>query len=105
MRKKLSAEETKRRALMMDMVRELGITDANELYIAMRDMFAGTLEDMLKAELDEHLGYEKHAQSPKETSNRRNGTSEKTVRGHSGEMALHIPVRAYSKFSVKEHLL
>jgi hypothetical protein len=52
MRKKLSAEETKRRALMMDMVRELGITDANELYIAMRDMFAGTLEDMLKAELE-----------------------------------------------------
>ena len=39
------------RALMMDMVRELGITDANELYIAMRDMFAGTLEDVLKAEL------------------------------------------------------
>jgi hypothetical protein len=28
------------------------IMDANELYIAMRDMFAGTLEDMLKVELD-----------------------------------------------------
>lgn len=91
MRKKMSPEEAKRRAMMMEMVRELGITDANELYTAMRDMFAGTLEDMLKSELDEHLGYEKHDQQPKETSNRRNGTSEKTVRGRSGEMELHIP--------------
>jgi putative transposase len=91
MKKKRSAEETKRRAMMMDMVRALGITDANELYTAMRDMFAGTLEDMLRAELDEHLGYEKHDQSPKETGNRRNGTSAKTIRGHSGEMALHVP--------------
>jgi hypothetical protein len=51
MKKKVSAEEIKRRSMMMGMVRELGITDANELYIAMRDMFAGALEDMLKAEL------------------------------------------------------
>ena len=91
MRKKISPEEAKRRAMMMELVRELGITDANELYTAMRDMFAGTLEDMLKSELDEHLGYEKHDQQPKETSNRRNGTSEKKVRSHSGEMDLHIP--------------
>ena len=54
-------------------------------------MFAETLEDMLKAELDEHLGYEKHDQGPKETSNRRNGTSEKTALSHSGEMELHVP--------------
>ncbi len=91
MKKKASPEETKRRAMMMEMVGELGITNANELFIAMRDMFAGTLEDMLKAELDEHLGYEKHDQQPKQTANRRNGTSEKKVRSHSGEMELHIP--------------
>ena len=91
MKKKVSPEEAKRRAMMMELVRELGITDANELYTVMKDMFAGTLEDMLKAELDEHLGYEKHDQGPKETSNRRNGTSEKTVLSHSGEMELHIP--------------
>lgn len=91
MKKKPGVEETKRREMMMEMVRELGITNANELYEAMRDMFAGTLEDMLKAELDEHLGYEKHDQQPKQTSNRRNGTSEKSVRSHSGEIELQVP--------------
>ena len=91
MKRKISPEEAKRRAMMMELVRELGITDVNELYITMRDMFAGTLEDMLKAELDEHLGYEKHDQRPKATSNRRNGSGEKTVRSHGGEMELHIP--------------
>jgi putative transposase len=35
--------------------------------------------------------YEKHDQQPKQTTNRRNGAGEKTVCGHSGEMALHIP--------------
>ena len=49
-------EEAKRRAAMMEMVKELGITDASELFAAMRDMFAGAMEDMLEAELDGHLG-------------------------------------------------
>ena len=90
-RPKPTPEEQKRRALMMEMVKELGITDANELYIALRDMFAGTMEDMLMAELDEHLGYEKHDQQPKETGNRRNGTTPKKVRTNTGEVELNVP--------------
>ena len=82
--KKASAEEAKRGVIMMEMVRELGITNANELYTALRGMFAGTLEDMLKAELDGHLGYEKHDQQPKETSNRRNGVTSKKLRTAGG---------------------
>jgi transposase-like protein len=92
MKKGVSEEEATRRAMMMELVSELGITNANELYAALRDMFAGTLEDMLKAELDEHLGYEKHDQEPKETSNRRNGTTAKRLRtGHSGEIEIEVP--------------
>lgn len=92
MKKTRTAEEEKRRAQMMELVRELGITDAAGLSDLLRDMFAGTLEDMLKAELDEHLGYERHDQQPKSTGNRRNGTTAKTVKtAHSGELALDIP--------------
>jgi transposase-like protein len=76
---------------MMEMVRELGITDAGELYAAMRDLFAEAMEDMLHAELDEHLGYEKHDQHPKLTSNRRNGTAPKKVIARTGELGLNIP--------------
>jgi hypothetical protein len=52
---KPSPEDRKRRAMMMEMVQELGISSASELYDALRDMFAGTMEDMLLAELDDHL--------------------------------------------------
>lgn len=88
---KPTPEEQRRRALMMEIVREEGITCAEELYTTLRDMFAGTMEDLLKAELDEHLGYEKHEQKPKETTNRRNGTTKKTVRTKDGELTLNIP--------------
>ena len=40
----------------------------------LKDLFADTMEDMLKAELDEELGYAKSSQKPKATGNRRNGT-------------------------------
>ena len=57
----------------------------------LRDMFAGTMEDMLHAELDEHLGYEKYDQSPKESGNRRNGTTPKKVLTEAGEVELRVP--------------
>jgi len=91
MGKKATPEETKQRSVMMEMVRELGITNANELYTAMRDLFAETMEEMVKAELDEHLGYDKSDQGPKETTNRRNGTTAKKVRAHAGEFELNVP--------------
>ena len=47
---------------------------------------------MLQAELDEHLGYEKHAREGFNTGNSRNGMSKKTVRSESlGDMVLNIP--------------
>ena len=90
-RPKPTAEETKRRTMMMEMVRELGIDNTKDLFTTLRDMFAGTMEDMLMAELDEHLGYEKHDQQPKQTENRRNGTTTKKVRTNNGELELSVP--------------
>ena len=57
----------------------------------LRDLFADTLEKMLKAELDAKLGYFRNEKTPKETTNRRNGTTTKKVRTHEGEIALSIP--------------
>ena len=37
------------------------------------------------------MGYEKHDQSPKQTTNRRNGSYPKTVRGELGETVIDIP--------------
>lgn len=49
------------------------------------------METALNAEMAEHLGYEKSDAAPKETENRRNGTSKKTVKTPAGELEIFIP--------------
>lgn len=57
----------------------------------LKELFADTIEDMLKAELDTELGYTKNNQDPKQTDNRRNGSYPKKVTSTMGEIALDIP--------------
>lgn len=48
-----------------------------------------TVEAALNAELDEHLGYERHG--PNDTDNSRNGFSSKTIRTEDGQFELSTP--------------
>ncbi|OZG69893.1 IS256 family transposase [Hahella sp. CCB-MM4] len=48
-----------------------------------------TVEAALNAELDEHLGYEKH--QPSESDNSRNGYSSKTLRTEDGQFEVNTP--------------
>lgn len=50
-----------------------------------------TLEAMLEGELDDHLGYPKHALKGHHSGNSRNGHSSKTLKGEHGELAIDIP--------------
>ena len=49
------------------------------------------MERILEAEMDEHLGYEKHAKGESETGNNRNGASSKTVHTESGPVRIEVP--------------
>src|SRR4051812_37056111 len=49
------------------------------------------LETALEVELDEHLGYAKHARAPQEQTNARNGTRPKTVLTEVGEVEIAVP--------------
>ena len=77
--------------LVKELIAEYQPKDLLELQDVLKEIFGPLMEDMLKGELDAHLGYEKHDQSPKATSNRRNGSYPKTVRSKMGEMPLSIP--------------
>ncbi len=55
-----------------------------------------TVEHALNAELDDHLGYEKH--EPSVSSNSRNGTSRKTLRTEDGQFELDTPRDRDGKF-------
>lgn len=46
---------------------------------------------MLEAELDTHLGYEKHEVKARMTPNSRNGKSKKTVVSEYGEQEIRVP--------------
>ncbi len=49
------------------------------------------LETALNAEMDDHLGYERHEKSETRKSNTRNGYSRKTIKGEKGEVELQVP--------------
>ena len=64
-----------------------------------QSLFKDGVEAMLQAELDEHLGYEKHSREGFNTGNSRNGNSKKTVKSESlGDMVLNIPRDRNSSF-------
>ena len=55
-------------------------------------LFKQGIEEMLKCELDEHLGYSKHATEGYNTGNSRNGSFPKTITTENvGEVVLNIP--------------
>lgn len=57
----------------------------------LREIFKSTIERMLKAEQETHLGYKPYRKKDLEQQNSRNGYSKKTVKTSSGPMELDIP--------------
>lgn len=50
-----------------------------------------TVEAALGAEMEHHLGYEKHAAEGRNSGNSRNGRSSKTLKGTHGEARIEVP--------------
>ena len=57
----------------------------------LKRLFAGTIEQMLESEMDEHLGYEKHSPEGDKSGNSRNGYGKKTIISDYGESEIVIP--------------
>lgn len=57
----------------------------------LQEVFREAVQEMLKAEMDNHLGYEKHAPEASEYTNSRNGKTTKKVRSKSGEISIEVP--------------
>ena len=71
-----------------------------EFHSFFNDLFKRGVEEMLQAELDEHLGYMKYAKEGSNSGNSRNGTYSKKVKTESlGDMVLNIPRDRNSEFS------
>lgn len=57
----------------------------------LKALFKGTVETMLEAEMDEHLGYEKHSILGNNSGNSRNGYGKKTIKTELGETEISVP--------------
>ncbi len=50
-----------------------------DIQAKLKRLFAGTIEQILEAEMEEHLGYEKNAIEGNNSGNSRNGYNRKTI--------------------------
>lgn len=64
---------------------------SKDLDEALKEVFGTAFEEMLQAEMDEHLGYSNNSKEPKETENRRNGYGKKTLKTTHGEVPVQVP--------------
>lgn len=77
--------------VLREIIRENDFKNPGEIYTYFKDAFKDLLQEMLEAEMDVTLGYDKNDVKNKQTDNYRNGHSQKTVKSQYGEVELSIP--------------
>ena len=78
-------------AIAKAIIDEYQPANAEEMQDALKDIFGPMFEALLQGEMDSHLGYESNDHSSKQTSNRRNGYSRKTVKTTYGDVDISVP--------------
>ncbi len=92
----LSEREMKLAKLLMADCKTTGDVQAK-----LKRLFAGTIEQMLEAEMDEHLGYEKNSVEGNNSGNSRNGYGKKTISSDYGECEISVPRDRNGEFEPK----
>ena len=87
-RRKMDPE---RKAFISSLLEHYQSKDARGIQDILKDLLGDTLQGMLEAEMDDHLGYSKYDYKNKETDDSRNGYSPKTVTSSMGTIDLDIP--------------
>ena len=85
--------------IIASLIEEYDIQTAEDIQDALKDLLGGTIESMLKAELDNHLGYDPYERT--ENSSSRNGSKSKKLRSKYGEIEVNIPQDRESSFEPK----
>ncbi|QCX33447.1 IS256 family transposase [Caloramator sp. E03] len=89
------------KAQLKEFIKENNITSVAGIQSTLKELFKDVLEEMLQAELDTTLGYEKYDVKNKQTDNSRNGFSKKTIKTEFGEMEIDVPRDRNGEFEPK----
>lgn len=68
-----------------------GARNTTGLSSLLQEVFKEAVQELLRAEMDNHVGYEKHASDASQFSNSRNGRTTKKVRSKLGELDIEVP--------------
>lgn len=91
-----------KRQIIQQLLQEYDIESAQDIQDALKDLLGGTIKEMMEAEMDEHLGYERSERVDRsEVTDYRNGTKPKKVNSSYGSMTIDVPQDRESTFEPK----
>ena len=85
-----------KRNIIQQLLQEYDIETAEDIQDALKDLLGGTIKEMMEAEMDDHLGYEKSERS--DSDDYRNGYKSKRVNSSYGSMDIDVPQDRKSTF-------
>lgn len=84
-------EKTPEELFAEQFVKQLQPKTVEDVENGLKSIFGPIFESMLQGELTAHLGYDSNDHQPKETTNRRNGSTKKTLKSSVGEIPIKSP--------------
>ncbi|MEG6521779.1 IS256 family transposase [Desulfotomaculum sp. 1211_IL3151] len=63
----------------------------DDVHNMLKDLFKDTIQEILEAEMESHLGYDKHDPAGNNSGNSRNGYNRKTVKTKMGKTEVQVP--------------
>ena len=85
-----------KRNIIHQLLEEYDIQTAEDIQDALKDLLGGTIKEMMEAEMEDHLGYEKSERS--DNDDYRNGYKRKRVNSSYGSMEIEVPQDRKSTF-------
>ena len=85
-----------KRSIIQQLLQEYNIQSAEDIQSALKDLLGGTIKEMMEAEMDEHLGYEKSERS--DSDDYRNGYKAKRISSSYGSIDIKVPQDRKSAF-------
>ena len=67
--------------IIASLIQKYDIKTAEDIHEALKDLLGGTIQEMMEAELDEHLGYEEQCTAPFKQSTKRISQRHITFKG------------------------
>ncbi|MBR5317674.1 MAG: IS256 family transposase [Lachnospiraceae bacterium] len=92
-------------AIAKEQIRQIiadnNFTNVADVYAYLKEGFKDILQELMEAEMDATLGYEKNQKGSISSTNKRNGYSTKTLKSQYGEFPIDIPRDRNSEFEPK----